>query len=593
MWSRIDPNAPPTLLIGLGGSGSRIVDEIYGQVKHSCRVSAFVVDNNCYDLVRIAHVSAFNKIALAQDGITVGECLKRHPGATEWFPTDRQHKDLLGIPMTSALTKRIVGRLAYEMALVKGRFDMLLTEADEMAEYCVLHKKSMRVVVVSSLFGGASSGTFLQIALLVKDYLTKQFPALKVKVYGEFLLPDATAFRKNLKGVSDSSILKWCANTYAALKELNAINQWHFHKTAPIKLPYGREGGVFQNVSLKSDVDVLPYDSCFFYNWDASSIEAVLMTIGERLFSVSAADINRAMEMVGGSAENLFGTVQTETLPLGSVMTDSKIVRSVISRAPLATGKRLLFVCAPQKVEMDWALLPPDTICMEKVDSSYPQITITERCFDMELCKLERFRYGSGEYYCAYRGFVEGHPAEITPHLHKDWHEQLPDIGAPADAVKEAEKPKAVAEPTVLPPLSPQEKQADAGYVFISYSTADSAIANQTKLILETNGISCWMAPQSIPAGGDYGSEIPKAIAHCGAFLLMLSESSQKSPWVPKEVGLAISERKIVIPFHIDNAAIDKAFNFYLTNSQRIPAYNRMAEAYQELLKRLRHVLSC
>lgn len=100
------------------------------------------------------------------------------------------------------------------------------------------------------------------------------------------------------------------------------------------------------------------------------------------------------------------------------------------------------------------------------------------------------------------------------------------------------------------------------------------------------------MAPQSIPAGSDYGNEIPKAIEKCKAFLLLLSDASQNSNWVPKEVGLAIGKGKIVVPFQIDNATISEAFNFYLTNSQRISAYNRMTEAYQELLNRLKDILS-
>lgn len=135
-------------------------------------------------------------------------------------------------------------------------------------------------------------------------------------------------------------------------------------------------------------------------------------------------------------------------------------------------------------------------------------------------------------------------------------------------------------------------KIPDDSFVFISYSSREIEMANQVKHVLETNGVSCWMAPQSIPAGNDYGMEIPKAIEKCKAFLLLLSDASQKSNWVPKEVGLAIGKGKIVVPFQIDNATISDAFNFYLTNSQRISAYNRMAEAYQELLDRLKDILS-
>lgn len=133
---------------------------------------------------------------------------------------------------------------------------------------------------------------------------------------------------------------------------------------------------------------------------------------------------------------------------------------------------------------------------------------------------------------------------------------------------------------------------SEDSFVFISYSTKEYEIAEQTKRILEANGIPCWMAPQSIPAGSDYAAEIPRAIANCKALLLILSEASQESNWVPKEVGSAIGKGKTIVPFHIDNSIINDSFNFYLLNSQRISAYNRMTDAYQELIKRLVNILS-
>ena len=60
--------------------------------------------------------------------------------------------------------------------------------------------------------------------------------------------------------------------------------------------------------------------------------------------------------------------------------------------------------------------------------------------------------------------------------------------------------------------------------VFISYSSKEYDEAYAIKQVLETNGISCWMAPQSIPSGSDYSHEIPRAIKSCEVFLLILSK---------------------------------------------------------------------
>ncbi|MCR5012225.1 MAG: toll/interleukin-1 receptor domain-containing protein [Lachnospiraceae bacterium] len=120
--------------------------------------------------------------------------------------------------------------------------------------------------------------------------------------------------------------------------------------------------------------------------------------------------------------------------------------------------------------------------------------------------------------------------------------------------------------------------------VFISYSSSEFTEAGHTRRVLEENGFSCWMAPDSIPAGSDYAAEIDDAISGCTAFVLILSAKSQQSVWVPKELGMAISYGKTVLPFHIDASDIVKPFTFHLTNVQRIEAYNDLSEAYKELV---------
>ncbi len=128
-------------------------------------------------------------------------------------------------------------------------------------------------------------------------------------------------------------------------------------------------------------------------------------------------------------------------------------------------------------------------------------------------------------------------------------------------------------------------------YVFISYSSKDYIIAGHTRSVLEDNGICCWMAPESIPAGSDYTTEIPKAIENCDILLLILSESSQNSVWVPKEVALAVRCKKRVIPFHIDNSTLTVNFDFLLDNSQRISVNNRSTAAFEELIEQIKSYL--
>ena len=128
--------------------------------------------------------------------------------------------------------------------------------------------------------------------------------------------------------------------------------------------------------------------------------------------------------------------------------------------------------------------------------------------------------------------------------------------------------------------------------VFISYSTKDQLEADLVKRVLESNGISCWMAPGNIPSGSNYAREIPGAIRQTRIFLLLLSRAAQASKWVPKELDLAVNEMKVIIPFMLEDCEILDEFNFYLIGAQRLNAYCQRAEALQVLVNRIHAVLS-
>lgn len=120
--------------------------------------------------------------------------------------------------------------------------------------------------------------------------------------------------------------------------------------------------------------------------------------------------------------------------------------------------------------------------------------------------------------------------------------------------------------------------------VFISYSSKNKDTVYSLRSILEANGISCWIAPDSIPAGDDYASCIHDAIHGCSVFLLMLSEAAQESLFVRKEIDLAFNARKKVIPFMLENCKLNKAYTFLLSETQRLEAYRDLEKCIGELI---------
>lgn len=131
----------------------------------------------------------------------------------------------------------------------------------------------------------------------------------------------------------------------------------------------------------------------------------------------------------------------------------------------------------------------------------------------------------------------------------------------------------------------------DKKQVFISYKSEEFDEANWVKTVLETNGISCWMAPMCITGGSSYAVEIPQAIRNCKVFVLILSEKSQTSKWVPREVDQAINENKIIMPFMLENCKLKDDFNFYLTNVQRYAAYESKLTAIEKMLREIKAIL--
>lgn len=126
-------------------------------------------------------------------------------------------------------------------------------------------------------------------------------------------------------------------------------------------------------------------------------------------------------------------------------------------------------------------------------------------------------------------------------------------------------------------------------YVFISYKSEQKQIALKIKNILEENGISCWMAPESIPGGSNYAAEITQAINCCKEFVVILSSLSQDSKYVLKEIDFAIKTNKNILPFVIDEFDFNNSIDYYFTNVQVYSAYLSWESALEKLVREIRY----
>lgn len=78
--------------------------------------------------------------------------------------------------------------------------------------------------------------------------------------------------------------------------------------------------------------------------------------------------------------------------------------------------------------------------------------------------------------------------------------------------------------------------------VFVSYASPDREAALKIAAFLEGEGVSCWIAPRDVPPGMEYGAAIIHGIETSRALALILSEHSNDSHFVRKEVERAVSK---------------------------------------------------
>ena len=79
--------------------------------------------------------------------------------------------------------------------------------------------------------------------------------------------------------------------------------------------------------------------------------------------------------------------------------------------------------------------------------------------------------------------------------------------------------------------------------LFISYSHDDIAKVKRFALLLSLHGFDLWMDEKNISSGDNYTTKILNGIHESDAYLVFLSESSIKSPWVNAEIDFALRER--------------------------------------------------
>ena len=109
--------------------------------------------------------------------------------------------------------------------------------------------------------------------------------------------------------------------------------------------------------------------------------------------------------------------------------------------------------------------------------------------------------------------------------------------------------------------------------VFISHASSDRVAAEKLCRYLESNGLTCWIAPRDIPAGAIWGEAIVDAISRAAIFVVLVSRQSNKSSHVLREVERATSKQKFILPVLLDGEPLEKGLEYFLSQSQFVSAF--------------------
>ena len=254
----------PTLIVGLGGTGSKIVLKVSEMVTEEQRqnICFAVFDTDVNELKQIRMKNPFVYTIQTSTKLSVGEYLDIDTHSRDtWFPVN-------AILNSKTLTEgagqvRAISRLAFETAVRAGKMENLHKAIEDLYrlegnEF----EQALRVIIVSSLAGGTGSGLLLPVALYIKNYLATRFRQSANITRGFFILPEV--FYEVIKGQAERNNLK--SNAYATLRELDA-----FLMKGDSTLPERYKDSVRMEFPCAGtnefeEYDIRPYDFCFLFD---------------------------------------------------------------------------------------------------------------------------------------------------------------------------------------------------------------------------------------------------------------------------------------------------------------------------------------
>ena len=218
-----------TVLIGLGGTGSRVVNNVARELKkrkvkiNDGIVTCCVLDTNQRDNENITNSGTAIPVIATCENWRIEEYMNAyaHKSPGRWSPDSQGF--LMQTMINGASEVRVKSRIAFMDTMATEKIKKLEEALEKVFHRRTGEPEQVRVMLVSSLAGGTGSGMFIQVALWLRKFFDVR--GCEATIRGILLLPDI--FVRTTTNIAEGPRKKLYhyANAYAAIRELNAINK--------------------------------------------------------------------------------------------------------------------------------------------------------------------------------------------------------------------------------------------------------------------------------------------------------------------------------------------------------------------------------
>ncbi|MBQ9975785.1 MAG: hypothetical protein IJP16_04675 [Clostridia bacterium] len=215
-------------LIGLGGSGGKIITHLYSRlmrergISFESDVECIAIDTEQSALEKLSELGV-KKVLISGEGC-VGDYFNALPeDVGEWCPNTEDDTVFFNSDLFNGASQcRLKSRLCLARFLKNENNELRRAIESSLEVSSSTDGSSNRppiVLIASSIAGGTGSGIFIQTALYIKKLFKEKYNIPKVIIHGLFACPDL--YENVVKPEQKRSIF---ANAYAVIRELNAFN---------------------------------------------------------------------------------------------------------------------------------------------------------------------------------------------------------------------------------------------------------------------------------------------------------------------------------------------------------------------------------